>query len=126
MSDTPLYPYRGPLITSGIGDLCDGPFRRERGAFRVDIGNEGWNFVVGGDPNTTTLDFINGMNQTKVNGTRAEALLGKSADGKVEQAIYASIPLRLPGRAEPRTRQPGYAVRGLHRRSRSSAPENLL
>ena len=77
MSDKPLYPYRGPLITSGIGDLCDGPFRRERGAFRVDIGNEGWNFVVRGDPNTTTLDFINGMNQTKVNGT-GEALLGKA------------------------------------------------
>jgi len=39
------------LITSGVGDLCDGPFRSERGAFRIDIGNEGWNFVVGGDPN---------------------------------------------------------------------------
>ena len=43
-----LWPYRGPLITSGIGDLCDGPFRDRRGAFRVDIGNEGWNFVMAG------------------------------------------------------------------------------
>src|SRR5205823_9969471 len=58
MSPEQIYPYRGPLITSGIGDLCDGPFRRERAAFRVDIGNEGWNFVVGGDPNVTTLDFV--------------------------------------------------------------------
>ena len=47
----PLYPYRGPLITSGSAISATAPFRRERGAFRVDIGNEGWNFVVGGDPN---------------------------------------------------------------------------
>ena len=32
----PVFPYRGPLITSGIGDLCDGPFRAKRAAFRVD------------------------------------------------------------------------------------------
>jgi len=67
LSPKRLYPYRGPLITSGIGDLCDGPFRRERAAFRVDIGNEGWNFVVGGDPNVTTLDFVNGMNKSRLN-----------------------------------------------------------
>ena len=63
----PVFPYRGPLITSGIGDLCDGPFRAKRAAFRVDIGNEGWNFVVvggkfGADPHVTTIDFVNGMN----------------------------------------------------------------
>jgi choline dehydrogenase-like flavoprotein len=63
-----LWPYRGPLITSGIGDLCDGPFRSQRGAFRVDIGNEGWNFVaagiIGPDPHATTLDFVNGVNRS--------------------------------------------------------------
>jgi glucose dehydrogenase len=73
-----LYPYRGPLITSGIGDLCDGPFRATRGAFRVDIGNEGWNFLVGGiagDPNVTTFDFVQGVNNSKVNSGK-EALFG--------------------------------------------------
>jgi glucose dehydrogenase len=68
----PVFPYRGPLITSGIGDLCDGPFRAKRAAFRVDIGNEGWNFVVagaqfGGDPNVTAIDFVNGMNASGLN-----------------------------------------------------------
>jgi choline dehydrogenase-like flavoprotein len=72
LAPEPLYPYRGPLITSGIGDLCDGPFRSERGAFRMDIGNEGWNFVIasvagGTDPNITTLDFVNGMNKSRLN-----------------------------------------------------------
>jgi choline dehydrogenase-like flavoprotein len=73
-----LYPYRGPLITSGIEDLCDGPFRAKRGAFRVDIGNEGWNFLVGGiggDPNVTTFDFVDGRDNSRLN-SRKEALLG--------------------------------------------------
>jgi glucose dehydrogenase len=81
LSPEPIYPYRGPLITSGIGDLCDGPFRRERAAFRVDIGNEGWNFVVGGDPNVTTLDFVNGLNKTGLNAPsdRRRSPLGDEA-----------------------------------------------
>jgi choline dehydrogenase-like flavoprotein len=67
-----VFPYRGPLITSAIGDLCDGPFRATRAAFRVSLGNEGWNFVVGGgafgaDPHVTTLDFVNGMNSSGLN-----------------------------------------------------------
>jgi choline dehydrogenase-like flavoprotein len=68
----PVFPYRGPLITSGIGDLCDGPFRTKRAAFRVDIGNEGWNYVIAGgangaDPHVTTVDFVNGMNSSGLN-----------------------------------------------------------
>src|SRR5205823_12881057 len=84
LSPKRIHPYRGPLITSGIGDLCDGPFRRERAAFRVDIGNEGWNFVVGGiggDPNVTTLDFVNGLNKSQLNAPleRRDSALGDEA-----------------------------------------------
>jgi len=61
------YPYRGPLSTSGIEDLRDGDFRRERAAFRIEIGNEGWNFAVGGDPNITTVDLVNGLNNSLIN-----------------------------------------------------------
>ena len=43
----PVYPYRGPLSTAGIEMLRDGPFRRERGAFRVEIGNDGWSWPAG-------------------------------------------------------------------------------
>ncbi len=71
-TSNPVFPYRGPLITSAIGDLCDGPFRATRAAFRVSFGNEGWNFVVGGgafgaDPHVTTIDFVNGMNSSGLN-----------------------------------------------------------
>jgi glucose dehydrogenase len=75
-----VYPYRGPLSTAGIEDLRDGPFRRDRAAFRVEIGNEAWNFVVGGlgtgdDPGVTTVDFVNGLNLSGLNSAR-EALFG--------------------------------------------------
>jgi choline dehydrogenase-like flavoprotein len=70
----PVFPYRGPLSTSGIENLRDGDFRRQRAAFRIEIGNEGWNFPIG-DPDTTTLDFINGMNDSHLNPNRS-ALFG--------------------------------------------------
>jgi glucose dehydrogenase len=65
-----VFPYRGPLVTSAIGDLCDGPFRAQRAAFRISLGNEAWSATVAGiagDPNVTTLDFINGTNVSGLN-----------------------------------------------------------
>lgn len=62
----PVYPYRGPLSTSGIESLRDGAFRTARSAYRIEIGNEGWNFPIG-DPYVTVLDFINGTNDSKLN-----------------------------------------------------------
>ena len=62
----PVFPYRGPLSTSGIESLRDGPFRTSRSAYRIEIGNEGWNFPIG-DPYVTVLDLINGTNNSKLN-----------------------------------------------------------
>ncbi len=81
----PVFPYRGPLVTSAIGDLCDGPFRSQRAAFRISLGNEGWNSLVGGnaqfgaDPSVTTLDFINGMNSSGLNKKDFSQLADNSA-----------------------------------------------
>lgn len=66
LAPQPVWPYRGPLATAGIESLRDGDFRSERAAFRIEIGNEGWNFAIG-DPDTTTVDFINGMNASGLN-----------------------------------------------------------
>jgi glucose dehydrogenase len=66
----PVFPYRGPLVTSAIADLCDGPFRAHRAAFRISLGNEAWSATVGGiggDPHITTIDFINGVNLSGLN-----------------------------------------------------------
>jgi choline dehydrogenase-like flavoprotein len=37
----PVWGYRGPPTTSGIDAFRDGPFRRERAAFRVSVGTDG-------------------------------------------------------------------------------------
>jgi len=91
-----VFPYRGPLSTAGIEDLRDGKFRTERGAYRIEIGNEGWNFVVGGvgsgdDPGVTTVDFVNGLNISGLNnggpnGGR-EALFGSSLVKRLNNRI---------------------------------------
>ena len=77
----PVFGYRGPLATSGIESLRDGNFRTEHAAFRIEIGNEGWNFSIG-DPDTTTVDFINGINKSGLNtggtGGKPQALFGQS------------------------------------------------
>ena len=62
----PVWGYRGPLATAGIEICRDGQFRRDRGAFRIEIGNEGWNFAVG-DPDTSTIDLVNGINFSGLN-----------------------------------------------------------
>lgn len=62
----PIFPYRGPLSTAGIESMRDGPFRKQHAAFRIEIGNEGWNFPIG-DPYTTTVDFISGSNVSQLN-----------------------------------------------------------
>ena len=38
----PVYPFRGPPVTSSIDAYRDGAFRNERAAFRISIGNDGW------------------------------------------------------------------------------------
>jgi glucose dehydrogenase len=47
LANEPVYPYRGPLSTAGIEMLRDGTTRRFRGAFRIEIGNDGWSWPAG-------------------------------------------------------------------------------
>ena len=66
LTKNPTWPYRGPLATAGIESLRDGPFRSDRAPFRVEFGNEGWNFAAF-DPDSTVLDFVDGTNNTGTN-----------------------------------------------------------
>jgi choline dehydrogenase-like flavoprotein len=61
LTPEPTFPFRGPLTTSGIESLRDGSFRKDRAAWRVELGNEGWNFAAF-DPEVTTFDFVDGTN----------------------------------------------------------------
>jgi len=49
-----IFPYRGPLSTSGVEELRGGPFRSEHAAFRFDIGNDGWH-APAGDPDALVM-----------------------------------------------------------------------
>ncbi len=58
LANDALYPYRGPLSTSGIENLRDGDFRKTRGAFRIEIGNDGWSWPTGA-PISTAQNLAN-------------------------------------------------------------------
>ena len=71
LTKKPIGSFRGPGYTSGIPTLSNGSFRKDRGAFRVDIGNWGWNF-------STFAPFSTLAN-----------LLGQNITGdKLKQALY--------------------------------------
>jgi choline dehydrogenase-like flavoprotein len=105
----PVFPYRGPLVTSAIGDLCDGPFRSRRAAFRISLGNEGWNSLVGGgakfgsDPNVSTVDFVNGTNFSGLNtkGVSPQALFGADLTGALGDLIPRQFRIAFPIEQSP-------------------------
>ncbi|MFO1132968.1 MAG: GMC family oxidoreductase [Hyphomicrobiales bacterium] len=76
----PVYPYRGPLSTSGIENLRDGDFRRTRGAFRIEIGNDGWSWPTGA-PIATAADLAN------------QGLRGKELDQALRQQTSRHVRL---------------------------------
>jgi choline dehydrogenase-like flavoprotein len=89
LAPQPIFGYRGPLATSGIESTRDGSFRNQRAAFRIEIGNEGWNFPIN-DPYTTTTDFINGLNQSGLNpigGGTPQALFGPALTQALNNAF---------------------------------------
>lgn len=56
----PVFSYRGPLSTSGIESLKDNPQRGQAGAFRVEIGNDGWEWPDDA-PYQTVFDLVDGL-----------------------------------------------------------------
>jgi choline dehydrogenase-like flavoprotein len=56
----PLGTYRGPSSTAGIETLRDGAFRSQFAAFRIEVGNWGWD-LPNGDPYTTAFQLISGQ-----------------------------------------------------------------
>lgn len=84
----PVWPYRGPLSTSGIENLRDGDFRSERGAFRIEIGNDGHSWPTGA-PVTTAQKLAQ-------DGLRGEELEAKLKDITSRQIRLASLVEQSP------------------------------
>ncbi|QNP68610.1 GMC family oxidoreductase [Streptomyces roseirectus] len=69
--------YRGPGSTSGIPAFRDGTFRGERTAFRVEIGNWGWNFPENA-PYDTVIDLV---------GSERPALYGAALRKRIGEIV---------------------------------------
>jgi glucose dehydrogenase len=55
LTKAPIYPYRGPVITSGIREFRDGPFRGRHSAVGTSVSNEGWRHA---GPQATAIALI--------------------------------------------------------------------
>jgi len=47
LAGSPVWPYRGPLSTSGVENTRSGDWRAARPSFRIEIGNDGWSWPTG-------------------------------------------------------------------------------
>jgi choline dehydrogenase-like flavoprotein len=83
LAKDPVYPYRGPLSTSGIEILRDGTFREERGAFRIEIANDGWSWPTGA-PFSTARELA-------MQGLRGDALDRTLRDQAARHISLASL-----------------------------------
>lgn len=55
LSRDPIYPYRGPITTSGVLELRDGPFRAKHAAIGTSMLNRGW--AIGSGPVNLARDL---------------------------------------------------------------------
>jgi choline dehydrogenase-like flavoprotein len=90
LTDDPVYGYRGPLSTSGVESLRDGSFRQYRGAFRMEIGNDGWTWPIN-DPYTTPQNFLS-------QGLYGQALADAVSHRLVRQARIGCLTEQLPNK----------------------------
>lgn len=67
LAGEPVWPYRGPISTSGIENLRDGAERAERGATRTQISNDGWNWPTGVAIGFASSDPLGGPPQSATN-----------------------------------------------------------
>lgn len=84
----PVWPYRGPLSTSGIENLRDGAFRKNRAAFRIEIGNDGHSWPTGA-PASTAVELVN-------SGLRGEELDAALKDATSRHIRLASLVEQSP------------------------------
>jgi choline dehydrogenase-like flavoprotein len=55
----PVFPFRGPQSTLSIEAFRDGPFRADRSAFRMTLGNDAWGRKPGASPIDIVDRFMN-------------------------------------------------------------------
>jgi glucose dehydrogenase len=84
----PIYPYRSPLENAGIENFRDGEFRRERSAFRMAIGEDGWSFP-GSPPTAVASELI-------AQGVRGKTLVEQMNARVSRQFRFANLIEQMP------------------------------
>ncbi|XYH95415.1 GMC family oxidoreductase [Sorangium sp. So ce1128] len=79
---------RGPLSTAGIDATRTGASRGVRAAFRVELGNDGWRWPVGG-PEVVAVDLVR-------KGLRGKQLAAELASHCTRQICLSSLMEQLP------------------------------
>jgi choline dehydrogenase-like flavoprotein len=84
----PLWPYRGPLSTSGIESTRTGGWRADHASFRVQIDNRGWEWPMG-TPDSTVRALVD-------QGLRGAELDRALADHSSRELGLATMAEQLP------------------------------
>jgi choline dehydrogenase-like flavoprotein len=100
LAPAPVGPFRGPLSTSGIDDARGGAFRSQHGAFRVDIGNDGWRAATGA-PDSTVAEAVG-------RGLYGQDLVGHLRSVLSRQVRFSLNVEQLPSRDNRVTIDPRY------------------
>ena len=83
LTKKPIYPYRGPVLTSAIREFRDGAFRSKHSAIGTSVSNEGWRHA---GPQVTAVMLIDkGLRGQKLQEqiawrTERELTLGSTAE----------------------------------------------
>jgi choline dehydrogenase-like flavoprotein len=85
---SPVYPYRGPLSTSGVENTRAGDWRAMRPAFRIEIGNDGWSWPTGAPASDAQALAAKGL--------RGAALQKALYDRTARQVRFATLTEQLP------------------------------
>jgi choline dehydrogenase-like flavoprotein len=88
LAKEPLYPYRSPLENAGIENFRDGDFRRQRSAFRMAIGEDGWSFP-GSPPPAVATELIG-------RGLRGKVLVEQMNATVARQFRFANLMEQMP------------------------------
>ncbi|RFM26272.1 GMC oxidoreductase [Deminuibacter soli] len=85
----PVFPYRGPMSTSGIESFRNDPKQRPKtAAFRIEIGNDGWSWPYGG-PGYNVGDLIGAARSFSIAQTYGPDLVAKLKETVQSQVRFA-------------------------------------
>ena len=88
LAKDPVWPYRGPISTSGIENLRDGPQRSAQASVRTQISADGWSWPTGG-----LLTLAQGLAKQ---GYRGKELRYKVTEISSKELQLASMGEQLP------------------------------